>query len=171
MSPSESVVVATASAADLPSLVTLINDAYQVETGDSGVAFKHTLRLMECDYPSVSAAISEQRYLTATIDGKIVGCLCWERNQHDGNTRYHFGPFAVDPACQGKGVGRVLLQRLYDIARADSAASIDIEVVNWRSDILPLYEKLGYERIGEGEFPAPERITRPCHFIMMRKAL
>jgi GNAT superfamily N-acetyltransferase len=174
--------VSTATYDDLPALVKLINEAYEVETGDTGVAFKKTLRLMDGEV-ELGPAVREGRCLMATLPGEgpggasvLAGCLVWERVGGAGTAdgpplRLHFGPFAVSPAMQRRGVGNALLGALYDFARSEGAASIDIEVVHWRTDILPLYEKLGYVAFGEGAFPAPERTTRPCHFIMMRKEL
>ncbi len=48
---------------------------------------------------------------------------------------------------------------------------VEIEVVNHRLDVLPWYLKLGYVAVSEAPFPAPERVTIPTHFIVLRKAL
>jgi GNAT superfamily N-acetyltransferase len=168
-------VIGDAGVEDVPALVILINDAYQVETGDSGVAFKHMNRFIDGDIPAFAAAVAAGRCLAARLAGKLVACLVWEAGRdgegEGGALRYHFGPFAVDKACQGRGVGGALLEALYARARAAGAASVDIEVVQHRTDILPWYAKMGYVAYGEGPFPAPERTTRACHFILMRKAL
>jgi len=83
----------------------------------------------------------------------------------------HFGPFAVRPGLQRSGVGRALLNAMLAEAQRHNCACVDIEVVNHRTDILPWYEAQGYVRVGTGSFPVPERCTRPCHFIYMRKSL
>ena len=48
---------------------------------------------------------------------------------------------------------------------------IEISVVNWRTDLLPMYEKKGFVKVGEDKFPHTERITRPCFMIIMRKSI
>lgn len=153
--------VRPATESDLEEVFDLINDAYEVETGDTGVAFKHTKRFLAHEElrPRLSHA------LVAEEDGKITGVVIFEIM----GSACHFGPFAV--RGQGKGVGKLLLKHTEQLALKNGCTSLDIEVVNWRTDIIPMYEKWGYVRIGEAPFPAPERVTRPCHFILMRKAI
>jgi GNAT superfamily N-acetyltransferase len=173
--------VVPAVAGDLPALFALVNEAYQVETGDSGVAFKCTNRLLDADaelLPSIAAG----RALKALVGGALAGCICFEEQQaaaaavavHDGGAdaaaapHMHFGPFAVAASAQGRGVGRALLEALYARARARGIRYVDIEVVNWRTDVMPWYERMGYVRFGTGDFPAPERLARPASFVLMR---
>jgi GNAT superfamily N-acetyltransferase len=164
--------ITAARAEDLVPLTALVNAAYEVETGDSGVAFKKTKRIVVPEKELLPCIVEGRTFVVRGESGSILGCLVWERVEaEDGKVSYHFGPFAVDPNAQGKGVGKALLNALYTMAREAGAASIDIEVVNWRSDIIPMYEAMGYVCCGEMPFVAPERITRPCHFILMSKPL
>lgn len=169
-----SVRVVAAESSDVPTLFDLINLAYQVETGDSGVAFKKTDRLL--DTSELAPHVAAGRTLKALgADGAIAGCICFEEVVHGAGAgagaeerHMHFGPFAVAVSAQGRGVGRALLEALYAHARARGIRYVDIEVVNHRTDILPLYAKMGYVPFGEGDFPAPERLSRPSSFVMMR---
>lgn len=153
--------VRPATEADLLDAFHLINEAYEVETGNSGVAFKHTKRFLAHDElkPHLNRA------LVAEDEGKLAGIVVYDIN----GTACHFGPFAV--RGQGKGVGKLLLQHIEQLALKNGCNTLDIEVVHWRTDIIPMYEKWGYVRRGEAPFPAPERTTRPCHFIVMSKAI
>ena len=72
-----------------------------------------------------------------------MGVLCYELQNHDGILRAHFGPFAVDEAQQGKGVGKALVLALVEKAKEAGCASIDAEVVNHRLDLFPMCES-GY---------------------------
>lgn len=159
--------VRAATPADLPAAFDLINAAYEVETGDSGVAFKHTLRFLQ---PEELSPQLERAFVAVDGHGKLLGVIVFELVQSSsGVTRCHFGPFAV--AHSGQGVGKALLVHLEAFALAAGASSLDIEVVQHRTDILPMYAKWGYVQYGEAPFPAPERVTRPCHFLLLRRAI
>ena len=152
-------------------ITNLINEAYEVETGDSGVAFKNTLRLLPSDAAQLDLGRTFVCRRRGHPDGPLLGCIVYDVQQDDTGLRCHFGPFAVARAAQGQGVGRALQARLETWARDHGCASFDIEVVNHRTDILPMYERQGFVAYGNGTFPAPERTTRQCHFILMRKPL
>jgi GNAT superfamily N-acetyltransferase len=83
----------------------------------------------------------------------------------------YFGPFAVAPRCKGQGLGRALLDEVERLSRLRGISEIEIRVVNHRSDLFPMYEKLGYDYCGESPYPKPEILTRPSHFLVMRKKL
>lgn len=54
----------------------------------------------------------------------------------------HIGPIAVAKECQGQGIGKLLLDF------AESLAEIsEIEVVECRTDIIPMYERRGYKPV------------------------
>jgi ribosomal protein S18 acetylase RimI-like enzyme len=175
-----------ASLSDVESLFTLINDSYQVETGDSGVAFKKTLRLIDINTEMVPliprTLVAELVSIDNENEVELCGSITWEETEHhhhdkngdnaDNNRNYkamHFGPFSVSSRHQKMGIGSSLLSALYSLARKRGCEYIDLECVNWRSDIIPWYQKMGFYVIGEGPFPAPERCTRGCHFILMRR--
>lgn len=165
--------LSVATKGDADTLFALINEAYEVESGDTGVSFKKTKRFMGMD--ELMPCIDEKRCIVARESGsdKILGAIVWEESKdEDGNTSLHFGPFAVSPAAQGRGVGRALLDAVEALAASRGCAYVKIEVVNHRSDLLGptnIYEKRGFTVYGEAPFPAPERCTRPCHFVLMRK--
>ena len=116
--------VSVATSADVPALFELINEAYEVESGDTGVAFKKTKRLLT--HAELAPSVEAGRTLAARLAGELVGCICFEEQApHDGGAgagsgapHLHFGPFAVAARCQGRGVGSALLAALYARARA-----------------------------------------------------
>jgi len=149
-------VVRLATERDCTELFALINEAYDVETGDRGVSFKHTKRLLSAHelLPLVAARADGGLFL-AELTGhpSPAGCLAWEVVRHDVVTgaplplnHLHFGPFAVRPGLQRSGVGRALLNAMLAEAQRHNCACVDIEVVNHRTDILPWYEAQGYVR-------------------------
>jgi GNAT superfamily N-acetyltransferase len=142
------------------------------------VSFKSTSRLLETS--ELHPLISGERCGTiiAEVEAELAGCISWEVLSHDAATgaasphlHCHFGPFAVAPAHQGRGVGRLLQAAVDEEARRRGCAFIDIEVVDVRTDVLFGYERAGFQRVGTGPFVYPDRCTRPCHFIYLRRAL
>jgi ribosomal protein S18 acetylase RimI-like enzyme len=159
--------VTRATADDLQTLGKIINDAYEVETGDTGVAFKRTPRFESIETEFLPMIV-ENRVLKALDSlGQPLGCIVYQI--HDDHV--FFGPFAVDPAIKGRGVGKTLLAAVEAIAREHKAAYIEIDVINLRTDIIPMYEKMGFKTVGEFPYVHPDRATRPCHFIIMRRTL
>ncbi len=163
--------ISTATSADAAELFELINEAYEVETGDSGVAFKKTLRLIDREKELDPLIESGRLLITRNDSGQLLGCLYYKPESNLGALRVHFGPLAIAPAVKGQGLAKRLIAAVEAIARDMGAVSLDLEVVHVRSDIIPMYEKWGFCQWGTGPFPAPERCTRDVHFILMRRDL
>jgi ribosomal protein S18 acetylase RimI-like enzyme len=87
------------------------------------------------------------------------------------NDRGYMGMLAVDPACQGRGLGRLLVRGAESHARAAGCTAMDLDVVDLRSELTMFYSALGYEPVGESPYPRPERTMRPVRLIHMTKAL
>ncbi len=155
----------------------MINEAYAVEYGNDGIAFKKTNRLLHPTDSGLLEAYREDRVIKAVdTDGFTVGVIVWEIITKDdtnevGSQSIYFGPFAVHPLHQGKGVGKLLLEEVYSIARIRGISFVDISVVNHRSDLFPVYTKLGFVTTGLMDFVDTERLSRPCHFVLMRKQI
>jgi predicted N-acetyltransferase YhbS len=178
----DTVRLSTASLDDAHEIFLLINEAYKVEIGSSGVGFKKdgVDRLLQPLEESIKVSYNDQRVIKAEIETSngpsIVGVIVWDIIDIlvDGTSSksMYFGPFAVSCRSQGKGVGKLLMSEVDRIARANGISYVDINVVNHRSDLLPMYAKLGYDDIGTiTEYPFPERLSRPAHFVNLRRKL
>ena len=87
--------------------------------------------------------------------------------------RGYFGMLAVDPASQGTGLGRLMVEAAESHCRQLGCQFMDIDVLSLRPELPPFYRKLGYRETGTEEFH-PSRPLRPgvaCHCIKMEKAL
>jgi ribosomal protein S18 acetylase RimI-like enzyme len=85
--------------------------------------------------------------------------------------RAHFGMLSIDPSRQGRGFGRMLIDAVEARARERGCRVMDLHIVNLREELPGFYRKLGYTEYGTLPFPDGERSTRPCHFVLMSKAL
>lgn len=156
-------------ATDAPVLFELINDAYKVEIGDSGVAFKTTPRMVSLDRISESDFCDSKGVLKmCTGESEVIGCIFYEIKEDS----VYFGPFAVSPQHAGKGIGKTLLRAVIDIGKQHELQWCELYCVNQRSDLISLYSHWGFEQFGDDvPYPVPERLTRPSHFVRMRKLL
>lgn len=85
---------------------------------------------------SIWVAIDAKRRATADPAGGIIG-FC----QHDGE---HFGPFGVDDAYQGKGIGSVLLARCMEQMRIKGCHSAWVLWTGQRA-LDGVYGRLGFK--------------------------
>lgn len=143
---------------DIPDLVRVINAAYEVE--------KFFVSGDRTDIETARRLMTTGVFVIARDDGGLTGCVYVEQR----GTRAYFGMLSVEPARQGSGLGRRLVDEAEQYARDHGCDAMDIRVVNLRSELLPFYHKLGYlERATE---PVDDpRALQPFHFIVMSKAL
>lgn len=80
----------------------------------------------------------------AEANGGIVGtgALMYE---HDGV--YELAKMAVAPRMQGKGISKLLIQALLDIARDKGAKKITLFSNHQLTAALSLYEKFGFKHV------------------------
>jgi ribosomal protein S18 acetylase RimI-like enzyme len=114
--------------------------------------------------------------VVAERDGALVGCCELERPGSGGVA--HLGMFAVDPDRQGGGVGAAVLEHAEGLAgQGWGATSIELSVIEQRSELIAWYERHGYRRTGRHEdFPYDdERFGRPIRddlrFVVLAKPL
>jgi predicted N-acetyltransferase YhbS len=149
---------------DFVGVMNLINTAFEVERFFKADDRVNTATLQEYFDKGVFL-VSEER-------GVLSGCIFVELRPQDEVSRAYFGLLSVDPTRQKSGIGRRLVAAAEEFARESGAYFMDIRVVNLRTELPPIYEKLGYRITGTEEFPASQMpITRPCHFIQMSKEL
>ena len=168
--------ISNAETNDSTDIYTLINSAYMVEKGDTGISFKKTDRLLN-PMDGLNEAYENNRIIKAELSINnlpvIVGIITWKLLEYEfeGNhiKSIYFGPFAVSPNHQGQGIGKLLLNEIDKKAKELNVDYLDIVVINHRSDLLPFYKKLGYVEYGTAEYPVPERLTRPSHFVKLRR--
>lgn len=151
-----------ASQSDIPEIVRVINLAYRVEdffiNGDRTSAREIASQMAD---PCVSFLVidGEQQQLAAAVLLEI------------RDDRGHFAMLAVDPAYQGKGMGRELISAIEAHCRSAGCTALDIEVVNLRSELPPFYSALGFVPSGTLPFPNQAKLRRDAHLMLMTKSL
>jgi GNAT superfamily N-acetyltransferase len=143
-----------------PALVALINRAFVVE--------RFFLDGERTDPAQIAERLRAGVFLVGDEpDGSgLAGAVYVE--PRPGN-RCYIGLLAVNPQRQKSGLGKRLMAAAEDFARQHGSLTTELTVVNLRTELFPFYESLGYRRIGEEPFPGPS--FRPCHLVVMAKAL
>jgi len=148
-----------ATAADIPSIVRITNAAYAIE--------KFFVPVDRTNADSVHRLMAKGTFLVEdAVDGAVAGSVYVEVRRARG----YFGLLGVDPARQGTGLGRKLVDAAEAPVRAAGARAMYIRVVNLRTERPPFYRKLGYVEAGEDHEPIPHA-TRMCHYLLMTKTL
>lgn len=90
------------------------------------------------------------RIFFAVQDGAMVGC-CALMAMHPGE--FEVAKMAVTEASRGTGVGRALLARAIEEARASGARRLYLETNRRLTPAIRLYESMGFQHL------PPERVT------------
>ncbi|WP_109124826.1 GNAT family N-acetyltransferase [Dyella sp. C11] len=167
----------TATAADTPAIVALVESAYRGESGQRGWTTEtHLLDGQRTDAENVLELIGRDGSLVllAEEEGELLACCHIERQGGAG----YFGMFAVNPDKQMGGLGRALLTEAERVARDTwQVPSMRMTVIEQRADLIAWYERRGYRLTGD-TVPFPygnERFGVPrrddLRFVYLTKAL
>jgi len=155
----ETIGLRTATADDIPALVSLLNAAFAMER-----AFLDRDRI----YPDeVVAYMKAGTYFV--VDGEkgvLASCMYLERR----GDRMYLGMLAVNPSCQGSGLGKRMTMAAERQAASSGCQAIDIRVVNLRTELPPFYRALGFADNGTEPLDHP-RLLKPAHFLRMTKCI
>jgi len=144
---------------DTAALVHLINAAFRVEgpfiEGD------------RIDGIGLASYMAKGKFLLAEDAAGLAGCVYVELR---GNRGY-LGLLGVDPARQGAGLGRKLMDAAENYFRGAGCVAVDLRVLSTRTPLPAFYRHLGYHETGTAPI-APEVPAKvPFHYILMSKAL
>ena len=78
----------------------------------------------------------------ARLDDVPVGFAAWYRPDEPATTK--LDKLYVLPECQGRGVGRRLIQHVEAAARADAASTLILNVNKHNADAIGAYRKCGF---------------------------
>jgi L-amino acid N-acyltransferase YncA len=98
------------------------------------------------------------RTLVAEDDGRILGSAHLAPNRPGRGSHVGTASFMVGSAARGRGVGRLLGERVLELARADGYASMQFNaVVETNQAAVHLWQALGFRIIGT----VPEAFEHP----------
>jgi GNAT superfamily N-acetyltransferase len=148
-----------ATAEDAGEIARLVNAAFAVEQffidGD------------RTDVAQVTRDMARGVFLLAEQHGTPLGCVHVELRGDRG----YLGLLSVDPVRQRGGLGRRLVAAAEEFVRSAGCTAMDIRVVNLRTELPPIYRRLGYVETGTAPFVPGVVTKQPCHFVIMTKSL
>lgn len=159
--PGSLIRVRPAAKTDRSRLIPLINSAFAIETFLDGTRTDET-RL---------AAMMQKGTILVAEDpsGQLLGSVYIEVR----GSRGYLGQLAVDPAHQGTGLGRFIVEAAEDYLRQQGCKAVDITVLSLRPELMPIYRRFGYIETGTEAFSPsrPLKSCAECHCIVMSKPL
>jgi ribosomal protein S18 acetylase RimI-like enzyme len=154
--------IRTATEADIPRLVPMINAAFIVETFLEGT---------RTDIARLSAYFRKGEFLLAEdASGQLIGSIYTELRSRRG----YLGMLAIDPAHQRAGHGRTLMLAGEEHLRGKGCHAVDICVIAWRTELPPIYRRFGYVETAIEDFQPSQKLkpgVPPCQSIIMSKPL
>jgi ribosomal protein S18 acetylase RimI-like enzyme len=153
--------VRTASAADVPAIISLANAAFAIETFLEGARTDQERMAEMMQSGALLLAEDAQGTILASVYIELRG------------DRGYFGMLAVDPARQGSGLGRLMTAAAEDYCRQRGCKHMDLTVLTLRPELPGLYRKLGYAETRREPFLPPRKLKpgAECECIVMSKAL
>jgi len=148
-----------AQSADISALATLINAAFRVEQP-----------FIEGDRINPDAVLTymqKGKFLLADDASGLAGCVYVELRGDRG----YLGLLGVDPARQGAGLGRKLMDAAENYFRETGCCAIDLRIVSARAPLPAFYRHLGYVETGTAPIPSNVPTKVPCHYIVMSKPI
>ncbi len=141
---------------DAARLVALVNSAYRGESSKKGWTTEADIlggqRTDEDKIRETIAAANSRIELAFLEDGALAACVHLKK-EADGSC--YLGMLSVDPNRQAAGLGKELMSRSEEIARAWGCARMRMTVISVRAELIAYYERRGYRRTGKTE-PFPE---------------
>ncbi len=160
-----------AAPSDLPALHPVIERAYRGDTARAGWTFESDLLTgPRIDLATLTAILdSPADQLLVALDGEQpIGCV---QVTDRGDGVAYLGLLCIDPLRQAGGLGRRMIEAAETRAATDFAAnSIEMTVIDSRTELIAYYQRRGYALTGEiRPFPIP--LDPPLSMVVLAKAL
>lgn len=148
-----------AQSSDSDHLTGLINAAFEVERPFIGAD--------RIDHDGTLKYFNTGHFLLLEEENALVGCVYLEKREN----RMYLGLLSIDPAQQGKGLGRKLVGAAEEFAVNAGCIAMDLRTISARTDIQPFYAHLGYVVTGTSPMPPEIPMAVASHFVHMSKSL
>ena len=166
--------ITTASSADIPVLVQLMNAAYRGDLSKQGWSSEADLikgehrtddKVLEKLFETPGSAFLKYE----NDEGLIEGCVYLQKKEN----KLYLGMLTVSPLAQAKGIGRQLMAMSAIHAKENGCHAIFMNVISIRHELVAWYERQGYCKTGttlpftvDPRFGMP---TQPLEFVVMEK--
>ncbi|GHD70745.1 N-acetyltransferase [Luteimonas padinae] len=134
--------------ADIDAIILLVTRAYRGDASRAGWTTEADLldgERIDADVLRADIGRPGSRVVLGLRDGALLACA----HAADLGGRAYFGMFAVEPTCQGGGIGRATLAECERIARDEwRLPKMQMTVIDLRDELIAWYQRLGYRRTG-----------------------
>jgi len=156
-----SLTIRLATEADRPRVIALVNSAFAIESFLDGT---------RTDEERLASLMEKGEILVGQDDAGQLLCSIYIELR---GKRGYLGMLAVDPAHQGRGLARRLVEAAEDHFRLQGCETAEMTVLSLRPELPPIYRRFGYIETGIEEFKPsrPLRDGLACHGIPMSKIL
>ncbi|MEY3234408.1 GNAT family N-acetyltransferase [Aquidulcibacter sp.] len=167
-----------ATPSDRDAIVTLMQRAYRGEESRQGWTSEADLIDGERITPEAIDLVLQSPHHRLLIakngGGQLIGCADIEQLSETPAT-CSFGKFAVEPALQGGGVGKVLMEAAEAEARRSFAAKrMIMTVIEGRNELIAFYARRGYAATGNSvsmaDIHSDPKMTRGHDLILLEFA-
>lgn len=169
--------VTKANSQDIPALNALVNSAYRGEESKKGwtteASILDGIRINEETLVGYFERAEVSILKCMNESGEICGTVYLELNA----PKLYLGMFAVSPTLQGKGIGKLLMQKAEEFAIANYCDHVAITVISSRSELIEWYIRHCYKATGDSiafenlETPFGDPKTENIRLIRMEKSL
>ncbi|MFT6558685.1 GNAT family N-acetyltransferase [Sneathiella sp.] len=111
---------------------------------------------------SLEAKSRSETLFIAFEENRLVGCVFLKEQP----SNFYLGKLAVDPDCQGKGIGSMLITACIEFAQQNEKPDIELEVRIELTENQALFSRKGFTKIREN---AHAGYNRPTSIVMHRK--
>ncbi|MEQ1744371.1 MAG: GNAT family N-acetyltransferase [Saprospiraceae bacterium] len=162
---------------DIPQLLPLVNSAYRGDPSRVGWTTEADFLSGDIRTDAEDMAVLMARPTAVILKasdeaGSVQGCVFLEKSD---NNRLYLGMLSVWPERQGQGIGKVLLLKAEERARALGCSAIAMRVLSPRHELLAWYERHGYQPTGAREpYTAPPKYGVPVQaldFVVLEKII
>lgn len=175
MKPFTNEAISIATAHDIPAIKDLLNSAYRGEKSRAGWTTEADLiagdvRTDENDLLQVMHK-ADSIFLVIRAENSLQACVNLQQHEQ----KIYLGMFAVQPALQGKGVGKWMLQAATEYATSKGCVAIYMSVISARKELIEWYNRNGYLPTGEIKPFIEDGLTgkhlQPLQFLMLEKEI
>ena len=138
--------IRTANENDVPAIFALIKELAEFE--------KLADQIKTTENELYKTLFGDDRFveiLLAEVNGQIVGQALFFKNFSTflGKPGIYLEDLYVKPEMRGKGIGKMLLDKIISIAKERNYGRVEWSVLNWNEPAIDFYKKIGAEPLDD----------------------